>query len=64
MSERIARIAALERFDLHRELSQRVPVIAIARLIGVPEEDEARFAHWAAPITLRPTQSFQPCAAS
>jgi cytochrome P450 len=47
VAERIARIAALERFDLHRDLSQRVPVIAIARLIGVPEEDEARFAHWA-----------------
>ena len=45
--ERIARIATLERFDLHCDLSQRVPVIAIARLIGVPEEDEARFASWA-----------------
>jgi len=45
--ERIARIASLARFDLHEDLSQRVPVIAIARLIGVPEQDEARFASWA-----------------
>jgi pimeloyl-[acyl-carrier protein] synthase len=45
--ERVARVAALDRFDLHRDLSQRVPVIAIARLLGVPEADEARFASWA-----------------
>jgi len=45
--ERVAAVAERERFDLHRELSQRVPVIAIARLIGVPEQDEARFAAWA-----------------
>jgi cytochrome P450 len=32
--ERIARIASLARFDLHEDLSQPVPVIAIARLIA------------------------------
>jgi cytochrome P450 len=45
--ERAARLARLDAFDLHRDFAKRVPVIAIARLIGVPEEDEARFADWA-----------------
>jgi cytochrome P450 len=43
----LAPLARRERFDLHRELAQRIPVVTIARLIGVPEEDEDRFASWA-----------------
>ena len=33
--------------DLHREFAQRIPVVTIARLIGVPEEDEDRFIEFA-----------------
>jgi cytochrome P450 len=43
----LAPLARRERFDLHREFAQRIPVVTIARLIGVPEEDEDRFATWA-----------------
>ncbi len=45
--DRAAMLDGRSDFDLHRDFSKRVPVIAIARLIGVPEEDEARFADWA-----------------
>lgn len=47
VAERVDALARRERFDLHRELAQRVPVLAISRLIGVPERDEARFVGWA-----------------
>ncbi|MEM7412717.1 MAG: cytochrome P450 [Myxococcota bacterium] len=43
----IGRVAERERFDLHGDLAQRVPIIAISRLLGVPEADEARFVAWA-----------------
>jgi cytochrome P450 len=43
----LATLARRDRFDLHREFAQRIPVVTIARLIGVPEEDEERFATWA-----------------
>jgi cytochrome P450 len=47
VGDALAPLARRDRFDLHRELAQRIPVVTIARLIGVPEEDEDRFASWA-----------------
>jgi cytochrome P450 len=47
VNDALAPLARRERFDLHREFAQRIPVVTIARLIGVPEEDEDRFATWA-----------------
>ena len=47
VDEWVGKLAGRDRFDLHRDLAQRVPVIAIARLLGVPEDDEARFVAWA-----------------
>ena len=45
--EALAPLARRERFDLHLEFAQRIPVVTIARLIGVPEEDEDRFTEFA-----------------
>ena len=39
--ERIARIATLERFDLHRDLSQRVPDVLL-----VVDDEDTRFFEW------------------
>jgi cytochrome P450 len=47
VQDALAPLARRERFDLHREFAQRIPVVTIARLIGVPEQDEERFASWA-----------------
>jgi len=47
VGDALAPLARRDRFDLHRELAQRIPVVTIARLIGVPEEDEEQFAAWA-----------------
>jgi cytochrome P450 len=43
----LAPLLEQERFDLHEGFAQRIPVITIARLIGVPERDEDRFTAWA-----------------
>jgi cytochrome P450 len=47
VEESLAPLRTRERFDLHRDFAQRIPVVTIARLIGVPEEDEERFTAWA-----------------
>ena len=47
VAEALRPLARRERFDLHLEFAQRIPVVTIARLIGVPEEDEDRFTEFA-----------------
>jgi cytochrome P450 PksS len=47
VEDALAPLARSARFDLHRDFAQRIPVVTIARLIGVPEEDEDRFTEFA-----------------
>lgn len=52
------RIAAMEQqavegipVDLHRDFSSRIPTFVLAHLLGVPEQDRARFGPWASALT-------------
>ncbi|XVQ12864.1 cytochrome P450 [Spirillospora sp. CA-255316] len=52
------RIAAMERraadggqVDLHRDFSSPIPTYALAHLLGVPEQDRARFDPWVSALT-------------
>jgi cytochrome P450 len=47
VDDSLAPLRESSRFDLHREFAQRIPVVTIARLIGVREQDEERFTVWA-----------------
>ena len=47
VEDALAPLRSRARFDLHRDFAQRIPVVTIARLIGVPEQDEDRFTEFA-----------------